>query len=206
MTDTGTSSDGHAVSRRIPAWVDTVGPEQATGVLKEAYDWQSVRLGEPTEYTQLGSLHPELVMERLRLYKVVEHLDSGLTEPETRVVIYLTSVLNQTPHCASGARIQLRELAVDDDLIDRIVADPLDPRTGDGRLDAIVIYTAKLTTAPGSVAESDLDRLRDAGLDDAGVVALNNLSAYYAYTNRVATGLGLRTEVPAAHAHHAAPR
>jgi uncharacterized protein YciW len=43
-------------------------------------------------------------------------------------------------------------------------------------------------------------------LSDADVVALNNLAAYYSYTNRVATGLGLRSEVPPAHAIGAAPR
>ena len=54
-------------TRRPQAWVATVAPEDATGRLKEAYDWQAQRLGEPSEFTQLGSLHPELVYERLRL-------------------------------------------------------------------------------------------------------------------------------------------
>ena len=88
--------------RRPQAWVATVPPELAEGKLKEAYDWQAQRLGEPTEYTQLGSLHPELVYERLRLYKVVDGLASSLTEAEKHIVVYLTSVLNETPHCASG--------------------------------------------------------------------------------------------------------
>src|SRR5579862_6379380 len=88
--------------RRLGAWVDTVGPDDAEGRLKEAYDWQAQRLGEPTEYTQLGSLHPELVYERLRLYKVVDGLASSLTEAEKHIVVYLTSVLTETPHCASG--------------------------------------------------------------------------------------------------------
>jgi uncharacterized peroxidase-related enzyme len=199
-------SDAEARQPRRIGWVDTVAPDAATGVLKQAYDWQSARLGEPTEYTQLGSLQPDLVLERLRLYKVVEGITSGLTAVETRLVSYLTSVLNQTPHCASGARIQLRDLAIADQLIDAIVADPLHPDTGDPRLDAIAAYTATLTTSPGSVSEADIERLRTVGLADADIVALNNLSAYYCYTNRVATGLGLRTEVPPQHAHHAAPR
>src|ERR1700677_3946656 len=79
-----------AETRRPEAWVATVAPEDADGALKEAYDWQAKRLGEPTEYTQLGSLHPELVYERLRLYKVVDGLVSGLTDPERQIVIYLT--------------------------------------------------------------------------------------------------------------------
>jgi len=192
--------------RRPQAWVATIPPEVAVGTLKEAYDWQARRLGEPTEYTQLGSLHPELVYERLRLYKVVDELPSGLRDTEKHIVVYLTSVLNETPHCASGARHKLRIDGVPDDLVERVLANPLAPQTGDPRLDAIVQYTTTLTRAPGSVNEADIERLRAVGLSDADIVVLNNLSAYYCYTNRVATGLGLRSEVPAEHAVGAAPR
>jgi uncharacterized peroxidase-related enzyme len=192
--------------RRPQAWVTTVAPEEADGLLKEAYDWQARRLGEPTEYTQLGSLHPELVYERLRLYKVVDQLESGLTETEKHVVVYVTSVLNQTPHCASGARHKLELAGVPDELLARLADDPLAGGTGGTRLDEIVRYAAVLTLSPGAISEHDIDALREAGLSDADIVALNNLAAYYSYTNRVATGLGLRSEVPAAHAVGAAPR
>jgi uncharacterized peroxidase-related enzyme len=193
-------------TRRPEAWVATVAPEDAEGRLKEAYDWQAQRLGEPTEYTQLGSLFPELVYERLRLYKVLDGLDTGLTESEHDLVIYVTSSLNATPHCASGARHKLRLIGVDDELVARIMANPFAPATGDERLDAIVEYTAMLTRSPGSITQADIERLRNIGLSDADIVALNNLSAYFCYTNRVATGLGLRSEVPEAHAVGAAPR
>jgi uncharacterized peroxidase-related enzyme len=193
-------------ARRPQAWIATIAPEEAEGRLKEAYDWQAERLGEPTEYTQLGSLHPELVYERLRLYKIIDQLESGLTDQERHIVIYLTSVLNDTPHCASGARHKLRISGVNDDLLARAVANPSSPVSGDARLDAIVGYTATLTRSPGAVSEADIERLRAVGLSDADIVALNNLSAYFSYTNRVATGLGLRTEVPSEHAVGAAPR
>jgi uncharacterized peroxidase-related enzyme len=160
----------------------------------------------PTEYTQLGSLHPGLVYERLRLYKVIDQLESGLTETEKHAVVYVTSVLNQTPHCASGARHQLELKGVSGGLIAQLADDPLAGRTGSARLDEIVRYTAILTRSPGAVSEDDIEALRRAGLSDADIVALNNLAAYYSYTNRVATGLGLRSEVPAAHAVGAAPR
>jgi uncharacterized peroxidase-related enzyme len=192
--------------RRPQAWVATVPPEAAVGRLKEAYDWQSERLGEPTEFTQLGSLHPELVYERLRLYKVVDNLESGLSDAERQIVIFLTSALNETPHCASGAQYKMHVAGVDDDLVQQIMADPFAPATGDRRLDAIVEYTAVLTRSPGDVTEGHIEQLRAGGLSDADIVALNNLSAYFCYTNRVATGLGLRSEIPAEHAAGAAPR
>jgi uncharacterized peroxidase-related enzyme len=193
-------------TRRPQAWVATVAPEDAEGRLREAYEWQAQRLGEPTEYTQLGSLHPELVYERLRLYKVIDQLESGLTDTEKDAVVYVTSVLNETPHCASGARHKLEFEGVSDELLARLADDPLAGGTGSARLDEIVRYTAILTRSPGAISEDDIDALRVAGLSDADIVALNNLAAYYSYTNRVATGLGLRSEVPAAHAAGAAPR
>ena len=193
-------------TRRPQAWVTTVAPEEADGLLKEAYDWQAQRLGEPTEYTQLGSLHPELVYERLRLYKVIDQLESGLTGTEKHAVVYVTSVLNQTPHCASGARHKLELEGVSDEVVARLAGDPMAGGTGSARLDEIVRYTAILTHSPGAISEHDIDALRRVGLTDADIVALNNLAAYYSYTNRVATGLGLRSEVPAAHAVGAAPR
>lgn len=67
-------------------------------------------------------------------------------------------------------------------------------------------YTAILTRSPGAIGKDDIDALRGVGLSDADIVALNNLAAYYSHTNRVAAGLGLRSEVPAAHAVGAAPR
>jgi len=41
------------------------------------------------------------------------------------------------------------------------------------------------------MTESDLDPLRDTGLDDRGILDLNQTVAYFAYVNRVADGLGV---------------
>jgi len=178
---------------------------QATGTLKDAYDWQAASMGEPAEFTQLGSLYPDLVLERLRLYKVVEAAPSSLSPLERRLAAYVTSTLNATPHCSSGLEHKLADLGVPAQLLARIRADPAG-RTGDQRVDAVIDYAAKLTAAPGEVQQADISRLRDAGLDDLAILDLNNIVAYYNYINRVANGLGLRTEIPAAHAHSSVPR
>src|SRR6185503_14268625 len=88
------------------AWIRTIPRSEATDTLKKAYDWQAKRLGEPTEYTQLGSLYPDLVMLRLELYKTVEGCRSGLSPLERQLAALVTSVLNETPHCASGLRLK----------------------------------------------------------------------------------------------------
>lgn len=169
-------------------WIATVAPEDAEGVLKEAYDWQARRLGEPAAFTRLGSLYPELVLERLRLYKVVEACPSALTPLERTLAAFVTSTRNGTPHCASGLRLKLAELGVDPDA----------PPAGDPRTGAIAAYAEKLTRAPGSITAEDIEGLRAVGLGDLEILDLNNIVAYYNYINRVANGLGLREPIATA--------
>lgn len=193
----------------VRAWVRTVAPQDAEGDLARAYAWQARRLGEPAEFTQLGSLYPPVVEERLRLYKVVEECPSALLPAERVAAAYVTSRLNRTPHCASGLAQRLRaaELPVGAlDAIEAALATRAGPvRTGQERLDAILAYAWWLTVEPGRVAEADIDRLRAAGLADLDVVDLNNLVAYYSYINRVANGLGLHTTLSEEHAFRSRP-
>ncbi|HLZ28711.1 MAG TPA: peroxidase-related enzyme [Chloroflexota bacterium] len=179
-------------------WIRTIPRGEATGTLQAAYDWQAKRLGEPTEYTQLGSLYPELVMLRLHLYKTVEGCPSGLSPIERQLAALVTSELNATPHCSSGLHLKLLSLGADRELLRQVGADPRTARSGIPRLDAIIEHAVKLTLHPGDVDESDIDRLRAHGLEDLDILDLNNMVAYYCYTNRVANGLGLKTPIGSA--------
>jgi len=188
------------------AWIRTVPPDQATGTLAEAYAWQAERLGEPTEFTMVGSLYPEIVLEPLRLYKAVEGCPSQLPQVERQLAAYVVSLLNATTHCGSGLRIKLAELGADKAVVAAVERDPAAPSTGDGRLDAVCGYAAKLTLRPAEMCEDDVHALRKVGLDDLDVLDLNNVVAYYNYLNRVSNGLGLFGEIPAEHAVRALPQ
>jgi uncharacterized peroxidase-related enzyme len=176
-------------------WIQTIPWSDASGTLKEAYDWQAKRLGEPTEYTRLGSLYPELVLQRLQLYKCVEACPSGLTPVERQMAALVTSALNETPHCASGLVLKLESLGLERRFLERVVADARLARTGEPRMDAIMDYACQLTLSPGAVTRSDIEALRKQGLSDLDILDLNNMVAYYCYTNRVANGLGLKTAI-----------
>src|ERR1700737_4408075 len=150
-------------------WIRTIPRNEATGTLKEAYDWQAKRLGEPTEFTQLGSLYPEMVMTRLQLYKTVEGCPSGLSPIERQVAALVTSVLNETPYCSSGLVLKLESLGADRRYLERLSAD--------ARLDAVVAHAVKLTLTPGQIEQADVETLRDHGLDDLDILDLNNMIA-----------------------------
>ena len=55
-------------------------------------------------------------------------------------------------------------------------------------------YASKLTSAPSTVESSDVDELRELGFEDADILGLAECTAYYAYANRIANGLGIELE------------
>lgn len=59
---------------------------------------------------------------------------------------------------------------------------------------AILGYAHKLTVEPWAMTAADLEPMRAAGLGDAEILAVNQVTAYYAYVNRLADGLGVELE------------
>ena len=170
-------------------WIRTIDPDDAEGRLAEAYGWQAAKLGRPTEFTQLGSLDAEVVHARLVLYRASENVPSRLTREQRWLISYLTSILNETPHCASLARAQMDRLEGGEELmraLDRRDYDALEPASA-----ALARYVHKLTLTPGQMSEDDVAELRRVGFGDLEILDANNRCAHLNYTNRVANGLGL---------------
>ncbi len=58
----------------------------------------------------------------------------------------------------------------------------------------MVNYALKLTRDPSSMERKDVQTLEDAGFDHGAVLAIAEVTAYYAYVNRIADGLGVELE------------
>ena len=59
---------------------------------------------------------------------------------------------------------------------------------------ALVDYALKLTLAPQTVREEDLDPLCEAELSDGAIHDAAAITAYFNFVNRVASGLGVDME------------
>lgn len=55
-------------------------------------------------------------------------------------------------------------------------------------------YAHKLTLTPWEMAEADVQNLRTHGFSDRAILDINQVTAYYAYVNRIADGLGVPLE------------
>ncbi len=58
----------------------------------------------------------------------------------------------------------------------------------------MLTYATKLTHTPSKMTSGDVDQLRTVGFSDRDVLDIAEVTAYYAYANRIADGLGVPSE------------
>ncbi len=56
---------------------------------------------------------------------------------------------------------------------------------------AMLDYVAKLTAEASRITPEDLERLRQVGFEDRGILQINLIASWFNYINRVADGLGV---------------
>jgi uncharacterized peroxidase-related enzyme len=78
-------------------------------------------------------------------------------------------------------------------LAERIEADYQAAGLEDRRL-SMLRYVDKLTRTPGEMRKEDVESLRHGGFSDEDVLHIAEITAYYAYVNRIADGLGVELE------------
>lgn len=59
---------------------------------------------------------------------------------------------------------------------------------------AMLDYAIKLTRQPSKMVEADVEALRTSGLSDGEILDVCQITAYYAYANRLVDGLGVELE------------
>lgn len=59
---------------------------------------------------------------------------------------------------------------------------------------AMLDYAVKLTLEPATMTRDDVETLRHHGFDDTAILDICQVTAYYAFVNRLADGLGVELE------------
>lgn len=87
----------------------------------------------------------------------------------------------------------LRRLTKDDKLVAALTADyataPIEEADR-----AMLAYVDKLTSAPSTISESDITALQGVGFSNGAILDICQVAAYYAFVNRLASGLGVELE------------
>lgn len=182
----------------MSAWIRMISDEQASPRLKELLDRARTPHGTVDTVMRVHSLRPETMHGHVTLYRSVLHSDDN-TLPFwfLEVVASYTSILNDCTYSLTHHFMNVRNLLKDQPRSDRIFTALKAHRPEEefqGRELALLRYAGKLTTDVGKMVESDFETLKIAGCEDEEILEVNQVCAYFNYSNRLLNGLGATTE------------
>ena len=87
----------------------------------------------------------------------------------------------------------LRDLLKDDNLLEQIQNDWTTAELSEQRK-TMLNFVVKLTNAPKNMEIQAISKLREVNFSDRDILDIVEITAYYAYANRLADGLGVAVE------------
>ena len=182
----------------MTAWIRMLSEQDADAALKRMFDEVRTPHGTVDNVMRVHSLRPHTMEGHLALYRsVLHHPGNVLPLWFLEVVASYTSILNSCGYSLAHHLANARRLIADDARADAVAAALEAGRPEDafdGKELALLDYAAKLTTAVGEMREADMKPLRAAGCDDGEILEVNQVCAYFNYSNRLLNGLGVTTE------------
>jgi uncharacterized peroxidase-related enzyme len=183
------------------AWIKVVDDKSADEQLARTYKGMVDPVyGRVDNIMQIHSLHPEGMEAHWQLYREVMTGNRTLPKVDRELVALVVSLLNDCHYWIVHHRRGLRRLLRDDSLAEHIEADYETAGLDERRL-SMLRYVEKLTRTPGKTTKEDVEQLRRVGFSDEDILQIAEVTAYYAYVNRIADGLGVELEswIPANH-------
>lgn len=170
-------------------WIDTIDPVDAEGELAKIYSKIGSSRGGVANVHQLQSLNPKAMLAHLELYKRVMFGRSSLARVTRERMAVVVSYANRCHYCIEHhgeALVQAGDSAAMRGALGRGEIPASLPE-----VDRLLLQWAhKLTVRPYDSNESDVEKLREAGLEDAAILDASQVIAYYNYVNRLVLSLG----------------
>ena len=177
------------------AWISMVEDEEADDQLKKIFDVARTPHGTLDNVMRIHSLRPASMIGHVTLYKSVLHSDE-ITLPLwfLEVIAAYVSILNSceyslTHHWNNAVRI------IDNAQRVEVIHDALRSQSFDNTFNekeiAILHYSKKLTCDVGNLKKVDVIKLKQAECNDGQILDVNQVIAYFNYSNRVLNGLGV---------------
>ena len=182
----------------MSAWIRMIGDDEADQELLDVLKLARTPHGTVDNVMRVHSLRPETMRGHVVLYRAALHNDKNTLAPwlQETIASYV-SVLNRCDYSYANHWANARHLINDEERADRI-----ESALANGNLEsvfegaelALLEYAGKLTTAPADMVQSDVEKLKSAGLDDGEILEANQVIGYFNYANRLLNGLGVTTD------------
>jgi uncharacterized peroxidase-related enzyme len=172
--------------------------EEATGKLKEMYQRVTTPHGTVDNVMKAHSLRPHTMEGHVALYRSVLHSpDNTLPFWFLEVVASYVSMLNRCDYSLSHHFANARRLMADParaEAVRMALLDRAPERVFTGKELELLRYAGKLTTDVAQMVKSDIEALHAAGCNDGEILEVNQVCAYFNYSNRLLNGLGVTTQ------------
>ncbi|MES2976890.1 MAG: peroxidase-related enzyme [Pseudomonadota bacterium] len=182
----------------MSAWIKMIPVEEATGKLKEMYERVRTPSGTVDNVMKAHSLRPHSMEGHLVLYKNVLHNpENTLPFWFLEVVASYVSMTNRCDYSLTHHFANARRLMKDParaELVWKALTLAQPELAFSGKELEFLRYARKLTVQVGSMEKSDFEAMRAAGCEDGEILEVNQVCAYFAYSNRLLNGLGVTTE------------
>ncbi len=182
----------------MSAWIRMVPDEEAGPELKGALELARTPHGTVDNVMRVHSLRPSTMKGHVAIYRAALHDDANTLPGWLQETISsYVSILNDCPYSYANHWANARHLIGNSERADAIEAALQARRPEDAFSESelsLLRYAEKLTIEPGRMDKSDVDSLREAGLDDGEILEVNQIVCYFNYANRLLNGLGVSTE------------
>ncbi len=180
------------------SWVETVSYDDSEGDLRKLYDRIKGPDNNVDNIMLAHSLRPHTMQGHMTLYKyVLHHPRNTLPKAYLEAIGVYVSSLNNCHYCVEHHFSGMERLLGDTERaasIRRALESRRPEEAFEGAELAGLNYASKLTMTADKIGETDIEALREAGLDDGEILEINQVTAYFGYANRTVLGLGVGTE------------
>lgn len=176
------------------SYIDIIKESDAAGELADLYKRFGNADGSVDNVLKVHSLNPTSLEAHCALYVQSCHKPSPVTRAEREMIGVTVSRLNKCTYCQTHHAAGLRKLLPDDrkHIADEVFNNNLANLTD--REAAMIDYATTLTTNPSAINQDRIDQLRALDITDREILDIAQVTAYFAYANRIVLGLGVNLE------------
>jgi len=172
------------------SWIPLVSVEQASPEVKRIYNFLQENWGFVPNYFLALGREPQFLVDQVNLFTHAMDEEPIFPKRIKEQVALVVSGINLSNYCLAAHLEILGRMGFDKSLSRKLALDyqsaPVEPKIME-----LFRFADKLTRRPADVEKPDVDRLREAGWDDAAILRTVLVVSLYACANRFSAGIGL---------------
>jgi uncharacterized peroxidase-related enzyme len=162
----------------------------ADGKLKEVYDDIIKSRGKLSNIMKIHSLNPDAMIKHMDLYKSIMFGKSNISRELKEMIAVVVSVANKCEYCISHHAEALNFYWKNKTKLNKFVEDYRSIDV-DNKTISLLDYASILTTQPGKIEQTMIDKIKSSGWNDEEILLANLIISYFNFVNRIALGLGV---------------